>query len=389
MWGQSTYIRNEPPGYVVKRLLESEELIFATRKHGIKIFPYVAICLGTLVLTTAVTILLPTNLRFFSYIFWYVAVPLSIIYMLVKLWLWATVWYIATNKRILHVRVLFFSQDYTLPISKVTDLTFKVSFWGEIFGYGKFIFESAGQDQAINDLNFVPQSYRLYYELCAALFGDEKKYRNQQLDRSRIRRAIDDLRSFFLLAPFGKTDQHQDESFEDQPQAPAHPTAELPGNDVPPPQYQSRRPNLKDFPRQPQPASPTPTPPPTFAEADHHSAEYDWEDQDQDWAEDDHYWSEEAWESEQYDFDDGAAQVWVTDPEPETPLYQTNPGIIDAEIIEVAEKTQYNADADTAGVPKVRGVPVSERPKPKFSSDYLPVESQYDSFVHDPDSPKP
>lgn len=327
--GPSTYIREEPPGYVVKRLLESEKLIFATRLHWIRIFPWVAIFFTTLAITLALTITLPQNVRFLCLPLWYLALPLVTFMLLRKLWYWATEWYIATSKRILRVRVLFFSRDYTLPISKVTDLSFEVSFFGEIFGYGKFIFESAGQNQAIQDLPLVPKSYRLYYELCSALFGTEEKYRDQQLDRPRWRRAVDDLRSFFLLAPFGKTDAHQDVSIE--------PTTEEPDTDptteVPPPRS-TRRPRLEDLRPGHTPAALPPSTTHTYEHDEWHHDDTDHEDEHWDDTSPHNHWDEE-WHDDTYHDDD--TDDWDR--------HHTS--------------TQYSAE-------------------------YLPLDGSYDSFIHDP-----
>ena len=39
-----------------------------------------------------------------------------------------------------------------MPLTKVTDMSFKRSFPGRLLGYGEFIVESAGQDQALRNV---------------------------------------------------------------------------------------------------------------------------------------------------------------------------------------------------------------------------------------------
>ena len=57
-----------------------------------------------------------------------------------------------------------------MPLSKVTDMSFRRSFAGRIFGYGEFIVESAGQDQALSRIDHIPYPEQLYLEVCGMLF---------------------------------------------------------------------------------------------------------------------------------------------------------------------------------------------------------------------------
>ena len=58
-------------------------------------------------------------------------------------------------------------------IVKVTDMTFRQSFPGRIFGHGTFILESAAQDQALNKVDFIPYPEQLYLEACELLFPNQ------------------------------------------------------------------------------------------------------------------------------------------------------------------------------------------------------------------------
>ena len=48
------------------------------------------------------------------------------------------------------------------------------SLGGRLFGYGEFIIESAGQDQALRNIPFIPYPEQLYVEVCKLLFPDEE-----------------------------------------------------------------------------------------------------------------------------------------------------------------------------------------------------------------------
>jgi uncharacterized membrane protein YdbT with pleckstrin-like domain len=60
-----------------------------------------------------------------------------------------------------------------LPRRRITDLTWKETFFGQIFGYGTFRIESAGQHQALSQVTFLPDADDLYRKISRLLFpGD-------------------------------------------------------------------------------------------------------------------------------------------------------------------------------------------------------------------------
>ena len=58
-----------------------------------------------------------------------------------------------------------------MPLTKVTDMSYERSVPGRIFGYGRFVMESAGQDQALHKVNWVPDPDHHYRAICAEIFG--------------------------------------------------------------------------------------------------------------------------------------------------------------------------------------------------------------------------
>lgn len=81
---------------------------------------------------------------------------------------------IVTDKRLLLLTGIFSRNVAIMPLVKVTDLTFYRSSTGLLLGYGKFIVESAGQDQALSTIDFVPQPEQLYIQISSLLFGGDK-----------------------------------------------------------------------------------------------------------------------------------------------------------------------------------------------------------------------
>lgn len=109
---------------------------------------------------------------------------------------------IVTDKRLLLLTGIFYRNVAIMPLVKVTDLTYRRSASGMTFGYGKFVVESAGQDQALSTIDFVPHPDRLYQQISDLLFGGDKgapgalvttaqrmaEEENEQLARRRFRR---------------------------------------------------------------------------------------------------------------------------------------------------------------------------------------------------------
>jgi len=53
----------------------------------------------------------------------------------------------------------------------VTDMSYHRTVPGRIFGYGEFILESAGQEQALRKVEWVPHPDATYRIICAEIFG--------------------------------------------------------------------------------------------------------------------------------------------------------------------------------------------------------------------------
>lgn len=86
---------------------------------------------------------------------------------------WRRDWFVATDKRMLLFYGFIRRRVAMMPLTKVTDMTFERSIPGRILGYGSFVLESAGHDQALSHVDFVPEADYHYREICSVLFGTE------------------------------------------------------------------------------------------------------------------------------------------------------------------------------------------------------------------------
>ncbi|MEV0586573.1 PH domain-containing protein [Nonomuraea sp. NPDC050310] len=88
---------------------------------------------------------------------------------------WSVDYFVVTTKRILQTTGLITRKVAMMPLGKVTDMSFQRSLMGRLLGYGEFILESAGQDQALSRVGYIPYPETLYLEVCSMLFpGDDK-----------------------------------------------------------------------------------------------------------------------------------------------------------------------------------------------------------------------
>ncbi len=83
-------------------------------------------------------------------------------------------WYdrvVVTDKRIIEVSGIVTRKVASMPLEKVTDMTYRRSVGGRLFGYGDLVLESAGQKQAMDEIEYLPRPdefYRTVTSLAAA-----------------------------------------------------------------------------------------------------------------------------------------------------------------------------------------------------------------------------
>ena len=78
---------------------------------------------------------------------------------------WSVDYFVITSARLLLTTGLITRQVNMMPLGKVTDMRFERTLVGRFLGYGTFVMESAGQDQALSRINFIPYPEQLYLEV--------------------------------------------------------------------------------------------------------------------------------------------------------------------------------------------------------------------------------
>ncbi len=94
------------------------------------------------------------------------------LYLVGKVFEWAETYFVVTSQRFLLATGILTRKVNMMPLAKVTDMSFQRSTMGRILGYGEFILESAGQEQALNRVDHLPYPEQLYLEVCGLIFKD-------------------------------------------------------------------------------------------------------------------------------------------------------------------------------------------------------------------------
>jgi len=93
--------------------------------------------------------------------------------LLAKVYEWVKTYFVVTSQRMLLSTGVITHKVNMMPLTKVTDMSFQRTATGRVFGYGEFIVESAGQDQALSNIKFLPYPEQLYLEVCGLIFKDK------------------------------------------------------------------------------------------------------------------------------------------------------------------------------------------------------------------------
>jgi uncharacterized membrane protein YdbT with pleckstrin-like domain len=92
----------------------------------------------------------------------------------IKVWEWVETYFVVTSQRFLLASGIVTRKVNMMPLAKVTDMSFQRSATGRLLGYGEFILESAGQDQALTNVDYLPYPEQLYLEVCGLIFKDKE-----------------------------------------------------------------------------------------------------------------------------------------------------------------------------------------------------------------------
>jgi uncharacterized membrane protein YdbT with pleckstrin-like domain len=168
------------PAQVAKRLLPWELVVVETRQHPIVLARPAALAgvglLAALVLTA--TIFTASAARVVLWFLWLILLGWAV---------WKFVNYRATHFVMTELRLVLYRGVFTvtvgmMPLGKVTDHRSEQTLTGRTFNYGSVIVETAGPDQALRRVDYLPFFDQLEFELLALLFPERNVPGSQDND---------------------------------------------------------------------------------------------------------------------------------------------------------------------------------------------------------------
>jgi len=136
-------------------LLDDERIVIAMHQHWGKVAEPVATTLATLVPVVWLDTAMPLHARVVANLAWWAwfAVVGRMTWRLLQ---WRHDWFVATDRRLILTYGMLTHKVAMMPLMKVTDMSYSRSPMGRLLGYGRFLMESAGQEQALRKVNWVP-----------------------------------------------------------------------------------------------------------------------------------------------------------------------------------------------------------------------------------------
>jgi len=160
------------PASVYKHLLPHERQVITVRFHPAVLIKPVALVLAGLAIAGVLSTTVAKHSGTAMLVIWLLWLIL-VIRLLYKIYVWLEDYFVVTSQRLILATGVITRTVNMMPLSKVTDMSFKRSGLGRILGYGEFIVESAGQDQALRNVGYLPYPEQLYLEVCGLIFKDK------------------------------------------------------------------------------------------------------------------------------------------------------------------------------------------------------------------------
>jgi hypothetical protein len=160
-----------PPRAVHKYLMPNERVVSTVRMHPAAIISSVLLILGGAILAGLVTAAAHGNhgLVLVIWLLWGVL----FVRQGWKMAIWWRRYFVVTENRLMLLTSLLFTNVEMMPLAKVTDLRLRESIFGRMLRYGEFIIESAGPEQALRRIKFVPHPSQIYLDILSLTFPEK------------------------------------------------------------------------------------------------------------------------------------------------------------------------------------------------------------------------
>ncbi|GAB6901676.1 PH domain-containing protein [Kineosporia succinea] len=171
MVGHSERFGPGVPKELDRYLIPSEQIVFMLRRHWVVLAePTATAVFGLLILAWVSNAASGLFVQILTVVW-----LLLLSRLILKAWEWYEELFLATDRRLMLVHGIITRQVDIMPMSKVTDMRYDRTVTGQILGYGKFVMESAGQDQALSTINYIPDSDLHYQQISQIIFAPSER----------------------------------------------------------------------------------------------------------------------------------------------------------------------------------------------------------------------
>jgi uncharacterized membrane protein YdbT with pleckstrin-like domain len=161
------------PASVNRYLLPHERQVITVHQHpAILIRPIFEVLIGLAIAGWLSSVVAHGNTTVILVI--WIVWGLVLLRLVGKVFEWGETYFVVTSQRFLLATGIVTRKVNMMPLAKVTDMSFQRSAMGRILGYGEFILESAGQDQALTNVDYLPYPEQLYLEVCGLIFKEKE-----------------------------------------------------------------------------------------------------------------------------------------------------------------------------------------------------------------------
>lgn len=173
------------PYQVSKLLLPYEAVVLMTRRHPVSIIWPVAAAAAGLLAALVLSATVARSAGAAEALIW-IAWLILFAWALWRYVDWHRTYFVATENRLLLKTGVVRTRLAMLPLGKVTELLYDQSLTGRSLRFATFTFETAGPDQTMRNITYIPYSDSLYLELMGLIFPEQLEENPQTAD-SRTR----------------------------------------------------------------------------------------------------------------------------------------------------------------------------------------------------------
>jgi uncharacterized membrane protein YdbT with pleckstrin-like domain len=148
-----------------------EEIVIIVRRHVVSFIWTIVLALVSVLAAAVLSTTIAAGHGPAQVLFWLLAI-IAAGYFAYRYLDWRVTYFVVTNNRLILITGLLRQSVGMLPLTKVTDMRMERTLTGRSLGYAQFVVESAGQDQALRTVSFVPYPVSLYQEILGMIFPE-------------------------------------------------------------------------------------------------------------------------------------------------------------------------------------------------------------------------